>query len=268
MKQYIKGKEPDSDHGVHASMFDTSSYPSPMPAWILRAEEKSQTEAISIFPSDGYLGHFADRGANGLHYIVHHPDVENLQLAYRVAKQEHIMIVRDKLGGDCIQIRSTDCSNDNAGGRTFIVYFFTQLWKWKEGCRKELPLREDDAPGVVDQEVLEMDADHDCIFTMLQFPDRDYEGYSVNRTTDGWYFLISHKDVQYRMTIAHRYAGDEKCTISTSADGLPTLTTKSDDGMVNIRNIKDIFHELTKQHLLSCERCLQKASGKSKPNLT
>jgi len=44
MKQYIKGKEPDSDHGVHASMFDTSSYPSPMPAWILRAEEKSQTE--------------------------------------------------------------------------------------------------------------------------------------------------------------------------------------------------------------------------------
>ena len=38
-------------------------------------------QAISIFPSDGYLGHFADRGANGLHYIVHHPDVENLQLA-------------------------------------------------------------------------------------------------------------------------------------------------------------------------------------------
>ena len=52
-------------------------------------------------------------------------------------------------------------------------------------------------------QVLEMDADHDCIFTMLQFPDRDYEGYSVNRTTDGWYFLISHKDVQYRMTIAY-----------------------------------------------------------------
>ena len=64
------------------------------------------------------------------------------------------MIVRDKLGGDCIQIRSTDCSNDNAGGRTFIVYLFTQLWKWKEGCRKELPLREDDGPGGVDQEAV------------------------------------------------------------------------------------------------------------------
>ena len=41
MKQYLKDKEIDSDHGVHASMFDTSTYPSPMPAWIQIEQQKS-----------------------------------------------------------------------------------------------------------------------------------------------------------------------------------------------------------------------------------
>lgn len=45
MKQYIKFKEKDDDHGVYASMFDVSlSYPAAMPTWVLREEEKSRTE--------------------------------------------------------------------------------------------------------------------------------------------------------------------------------------------------------------------------------
>lgn len=75
-----------------------------------------------------------------------------MQLRCKVAKDEYILIIRDAMGGDCIQRRSRDGLEDNAGGRTFIVDHFTELLKWKEGVRKEFPLRAQDDPPVVHHE--------------------------------------------------------------------------------------------------------------------